>query len=142
MKKYKANKKGFVRYFLASFLILPFIIIYFNLDKFAEKPLAIFIILLPFIFLMWLYFDTYYIIDNKTLKYKSAFIKGEINILNIKEIVVGKTLWVGTKPALAENGLIIKYNSYDTIYIAPENNDVLIADLCQINNDIQISRQI
>jgi len=90
------------------------------------------------ILLIWIYFDTYYIIDGQILKYHSAFIKGEIEISNIREVVKGKTSWVGIKPALARKGLIIKFNKFDEIYISPISNDMMISDLIEINPNIKI----
>jgi len=48
-------------------------------------------------------------------------------------------MWSGTKPALARNGLIIKFNKYDEIYIAPERNNELISDLLKVNPEIKIT---
>lgn len=48
-------------------------------------------------------------------------------------------MWSGIKPALATNGLLIKFNSYGEVYIAPENNDELIADLLKGNPGIKIT---
>lgn len=52
-----------------------------------------------------------------------------MDIASITTILQGKTRWVGVKPALATGGLIVKYNRYDDVYIAPEDSDALIADL-------------
>lgn len=65
--------------------------------------------------------------------------KGEIEISKIREIIKGKTIWTGVRPALATKGLIIKYNKYNEVYIAPENNDKVIEDLLKINEQIIIS---
>lgn len=35
-------------------------------------------------------------------------------------------MWSGTKPALAKNGLIIKLNTYEKVYIAPIDNNEMI----------------
>jgi len=48
-------------------------------------------------------------------------------------------MWSGTKPALAKNGLIIKYSKYDEIYLAPENNNEMVTDLLKINPNIKVS---
>ena len=48
-------------------------------------------------------------------------------------------MWSGIKPALARNGLNIKFNQFDEIYIAPENNDEIITDLLKINPKINIT---
>ena len=46
-------------------------------------------------------------------------------------------MWTGIKPALAKKGLIIKYK-YNEIYIAPQSNAELVADLLYINPEIKI----
>lgn len=46
-------------------------------------------------------------------------------------------MWAGTKPALAKNGLIIKHK-YNEVYIAPQSNAELVADLLYINPKIKI----
>jgi hypothetical protein len=88
--------------------------------------------------MLWIYIDTIYKIENNELIYRSGFLKGKIEIQNIKEILKGKTMWSGIKPALAGKGLIIKYNKYEEIYVAPVNNDEMIADLLKINSEIKI----
>ena len=49
-------------------------------------------------------------------------------------------MWSGIKTALSTKGIIIKYNMYDEIYLAPENNNELISDLLKINQDIIITQ--
>ena len=87
----------------------------------------------------WIYFDTFYKIENKNLIYHSGFLRGKVEIPMIKEILKGKTMWSGIKPALARKGLIIKFNKYDEIYIAPESNAELISDLLKVNSEIKIT---
>ena len=82
--------------------------------------------------------NTYCKIQGDKLIYRSGFIHGEIDINNIKEIIKGKTMWVGLKPAFAIGGLIIKYNRFDDIYLAPKNNEELIEDLLKLNGDIVV----
>ena len=61
-------------------------------------------------FLFWVYHDTSYKITKKYFKYRSGPIRGKIELSRIKEIIKGKTLWTGLKPATASKGLIIKYD--------------------------------
>ncbi|WP_223269287.1 MULTISPECIES: PH domain-containing protein [unclassified Polaribacter] len=77
--------------------------------------------------------------ENNELIYRSGFLRGKVEIPTIKEILKGKTMWSGIKPALAKNGLIIKFNKYDEIYIAPESNNELISDLLKLNSEIKIT---
>ena len=139
MKTYKANRKGFINYLLTGSLILPIIVFLLDKGTFTEKPFILLPLLSPLILIFWIYFDTFYKIENKELIYRSGFLRGKIEIPNIKEIQKGKTMWSGIKPALARNGLIIKFNKYDEIYIAPENNDELISDLIKLNYEIKIT---
>ena len=57
---------------------------------------------------------------------KEVGIKGKIEIKEIREVIKGKTLWVGLKPATARKGLIIKYGKFDEIYMSPQTNDEFI----------------
>ena len=139
MKIYKANRKGLINYLLIGSVILPIVIFFLDKNTFTEKPFILLPLLSPLALIFWIYFDTYYKIENNELIYRSGFLRGKIEILNIKEILKGKTMWSGIKPALARNGLIIKFNKYDEIYIAPENNDELISDLIKLNSEIKIT---
>jgi len=90
-------------------------------------------------FLFWGYYGTYYELTQTHLKYNCGPIKGKIEINEIREIIKGKTLWVGLKPATARKGLIIKYGKYDEIYISPETNDEFISHILAINDAIRIT---
>lgn len=138
-KIYKANRKGLINYLLIGSLILPIVVFFLDKSTFTEKPFILLPLLSPLILIFWIYFDTSYKIENNILIYRSGFLRGKIGIPNIKEIIKGKTMWSGIKPALAKNGLIIKFNKYDEIYIAPENNDELISDLIKLNTEIKVT---
>ena len=139
MKIYKANRKGLINYLLIGAMILPIVVFFLDKNTFTEKPFILLPLLSPLILIFWIYFDTLYKIEKNELIYRSGFLRGKIEIPNIKEILKGKTMWSGIKPALAKNGLIIKFNKYDEIYIAPENNDELISDLIKLNSEIKIT---
>jgi hypothetical protein len=80
-------------------------------------------------FLLWLYLDTSYELTPTDLKYKNGPISGKIEIEQRKEVIKGKSLWFGLKPATARNGLIIKHWKYNKIYISPKTNDTFIKKL-------------
>ena len=138
MKIYKSKKDGLIKVLVIGFTLLPIIVFFTNTKVFMANPFPLLILYLPLSLILWIYFDTYYTIDGQKLKYHSAFIKGEIEINNIKEIVEGKTVWVGIKPALARKGLIIKFNKFDEIYISPISNEMMISDLIELNPNINI----
>ncbi len=73
--------------------------------------------------------------------YRSGFLRGSISVSDIREIHVSNNMMIsGAKPALAKGGLVIRYNSFDEVYIAPQNNEEVINALLMINPDIQISQ--
>ncbi len=89
--------------------------------------------------LLWVYFGTNYKLTDTELIYRSGPIRGKIEIRQIREIVKGKTMYSGLKPATAAKGLIIKFRKYDEIYISPVSNDLFIAEILKYNPNIIIS---
>jgi hypothetical protein len=89
--------------------------------------------------LIWLGLGTNYELTQTELKYKSGPIRGKIEIDKIHEIIKGKTLWSGLKPATARNGLIIKYEKYNEIYISPKTNDSFVKKILELNDKIKIT---
>lgn len=90
------------------------------------------------VFLFWLYFGTNYKLTKTALWYKSGPIQGKIEIAQIREIIVGKSMWSGLKPATARNGLIIKYDKYNEIYISPKSNIEFVERILELNPKIKI----
>ncbi|ODS79379.1 MAG: hypothetical protein ABS46_15925 [Cytophagaceae bacterium SCN 52-12] len=135
MKIYQANKKGYFRFLLVGAALLPVIIYFTDTRAFSEKPYMLLPLLVPVILLFWIYFSTAYKIENGFFHYQSGPLKGKIEIGKISEIRKNKTLWVGIKPAIASNGIIIKHG-FDEVYISPESNDELVGDLLRINPEI------
>lgn len=138
MKTYKAKKGGLITCILLGILAVPLLTYLFDPRPFNERLNFLMIFLMPSTIIFWPYFDTYYQIDNQILKYKSGYIKGAIEIGFITNILKGKTRWVGIKPALATGGLIVKYNRYDDVYLAPEDSETFIKDLLSVNPSIQV----
>jgi hypothetical protein len=92
-------------------------------------------------FLIWLGLGTNYELTQTELKYKSGPIRRKIEIDKIHEIIKGKTLWSGLKPATARNGLIIKYEKYNEIYISPKTNDSFVKKILELNDKIKITTE-
>jgi hypothetical protein len=138
MKVYKAKRGILMTSLLLGFMAIPILYYFFDPRPFSERLRMLIPLLAPAAFLFWPYFDTRYQIEGKLLKYKSAYIRGEIEIASIKSIFKGKTMWVGIKPALATGGMIIRYNRFDDVYLAPLDNETLIIDLLTINPLIEV----
>lgn len=127
------SSKGFIVVALISFLIILAII------SFSDKGyIFCFILIAVLSYLVWMWYDTYYVIDGDQLFYKSALLKGSIKISTIVEIVKKNiTQCSGIKPSLSTKGILIKYNKWDDIYISPVDIDRFIAALKNVNPNIK-----
>ncbi|MFZ4262832.1 PH domain-containing protein [Sphingobacterium sp. HJSM2_6] len=94
------------------------------------------IITLVFLIIQW---TTRYRLFEGKIYYRSFFLFGSIRIKDIHKIEVGRTLWVGMKPATAEHGIIVYYNRYDEIYFSPQSNQEMVDALLEINPDISVN---
>jgi hypothetical protein len=131
MRYYSA--KGFL--FLAVMTLLVVMAIFSIMTKVYVASAIIGLVIILF---LWIWFDTYYVIQGKELLYKSAFIKGSISIDTIYEIERNKTMYAGLKPALAMKGVVVKYNKYDDIYLSPKDADGFVEALKGVNPNIKI----
>lgn len=101
---------------------------------------SLILILVVVSLLFWLYFGTHYELSkDKGLVYKSGPFKGKINVDRITEIIKGKTLWVGLRPATSRKGLIVKYDKYNEIYISPKTSEAFIKKILELNNAIKVT---
>lgn len=89
---------------------------------------------------IWIFKNTSYTLDSEFLQYQSGPMAGKIPINKIRELEVNKTMWAGIKPATASKGIIIKYNSYDELYISPDSNEEFVKELLKLNASIQIKQ--
>jgi hypothetical protein len=71
----------------------------------------------------WIWFDTVYHLEAQGLRYHSGPVRGFIRYESIRKIEVGKTAWIGTRPALATRGIIVHYNTYAQVYLSPDTNE-------------------
>ncbi|MBQ4913696.1 PH domain-containing protein [Maribacter sp. MMG018] len=104
-------------------------------DEYWTLPIVIGVCLA----LLWFYFGTYYELGKEGLTYRSGPIRGKIRLDRITEIVKGKTLWVGFRPATSRKGLIVKYDTYNEIYISPLTNESFVKKILELKSDIKIS---
>ena len=139
--KFKSRKDTFfnvVIYTVLFVLCIPLYISIFKSSQTTENIIGIITIIASILLIIWIFHRTHYEIRNNNFKYRSGPIYGTIEISSITKIIKGKTMWVGLKPATAKNGLIIKYNNFNEIYISPETNELFISEVLKQNNAIII----
>lgn len=138
--KFHSRKDNFFHIVVwGCILLLSLLVVEILMINFDWINLLLFILIsLTIGFLLWIYFGTSYKLNKDTFGYRSGPYRGKIEINRIKEVIKGKTMWVGFKPATAQKGLIIKYDGYNQIYISPKTNDLFIAELLRLNSEIRI----
>ncbi|MGA1340618.1 MAG: PH domain-containing protein [Flavobacteriaceae bacterium] len=105
-----------------------------------ETMLGGVVILVSNALLLWLWLGTSYSLSDTHLGWKSGPLRGCIPLKDIKKITVGKTLWVGMRPATALGGLIIHYQAYEEIYISPKDQEAFVALLESRVPDLKVIR--
>ena len=106
-----------------------------------EAIIAFIILAATTLMMIAFYTHTYYRIDGDELRWRSSILFGKFSVSSIHKVVVNQTLWVGTRPATAKNGVIIYYNKYDEIYFSPSDNEAFVAALLEINPEIEVVRK-
>lgn len=88
-------------------------------------------------FLLWIWLTTYYVIADKTLLVRSAFIRKTISIDEIKSI--DRSFNPLSSPALSLDRLKIHYGLHRTILISPLDRNAFIEELMKRNPSIRTS---
>ena len=129
--KFRSRKGYLIRVLLGFLLVLSIIV-------FSNQAYICFILLLAVIsYIVWMWYDTYYLINGNQLMYKSALLAGSINISAIDEIGKNKIIYAGLKPSLSGKGLVVKYD--DTyIFLSPYDIDRFISVLKKVNPRIKV----
>ena len=99
--------------------------------------LAIIALLLTLLF-TWCWFETFYIIDEENVYYRSGPFRGKVPVKNIRQLNPNATSWAGVRIALKFRYLRILYNTYDEVFIAPQEQDRFIETLMKMNPDIVV----
>lgn len=139
MKTYRSKKGTLIVSILTAAIIIPLLLLGYDYQAVSTQPILFLLLSIPLLLSIWLYIDTSYHLSGNSFHYRSAFLRGKIDVSRIRKLENNKTMWAGIKPALATGGIIIHYNTYDRIYVAPENNEELINDLSRINPSIEIA---
>ncbi|MDM5187285.1 PH domain-containing protein [Bacillus sp. DX4.1] len=93
------------------------------------------IFIVAFLLLMW--FKTHYSITNKELVISSGVFKWSIPIDTIHSIHLSSNIMAS--PALSFNRIDISYSNYKNILISPQDKDLFIKRLIEINPNIKIN---
>jgi hypothetical protein len=141
-KVFKSKTDPLYLSIIGGVILFVLVITFFNFEKMEihSEGLIFIIIINSFIIglLSWMFFGTHYKLSSEYLSYRCGPFYGKIEIASIHQILVNETMYVGFKPATARNGLIIKYNKYDDIYISPIDNKTFVQEILKLNSQIEI----
>lgn len=141
-KQVFASRKGWTAGLLlwgTIAVLIATIVIPVLLDESRGLPwIAIIVIAILFVLLCWIWFGTYYTLTPEYLMYTSGPIRGKIPIASIVWVKHKHMCWSGLRVSLAYNGLLIRYNTYDEIYISPADKAAFIYSLQQFNPNVKV----
>ena len=123
-------------------MIFPVILRNVFLDNFQNSELLIYIGITSLVIglFLWIYFGTYYKIENGYLYHRSGPFFGKMKISSIQKITYHSGWYVPVvyKPSTDIVGVIITYNKFDDIYFSPKDRDKFVEDLLKINLKIEV----
>lgn len=128
--------------FLGILILLTFPLFFIvRSNDFATTILFLIINIAVLLLIVWIVLRTDYTILNEELKCQSGPFKKTIPILEITSIEHHKGILVPTlcKLSLSHEGFVINYNSFDSVYISPANQQQFLIELTSINPNIQIT---
>jgi hypothetical protein len=142
MKLFASSKNYYSAALMWIIAIGLLFVVFIKKPDAQESSIYIFYaIILPIVgSLIWILLDTKYILKENKIFYNSGPFRGTIAIDSIKKIEhhSGIIVPVTFKPALNTKGLIVHYNSFDDIYISPNQENLFLEELLKVNPDIEI----
>jgi hypothetical protein len=140
MARFSSSKNTITVLILWGLVFFLSTVLYLNIKLDDLEYLPIILVLLVIGVIIWILFDTRYVIKDSNLLYRSGPFRGRIDILSIKKIKQhsGFNIPVTFKPALNYNGYIITYNNFDDVFVSPKNHTIFIEELLKINGKIEV----
>jgi len=84
-----------------------------------------------------IFFTMRYVIDDEYLLIRTKFFPSQkVALQDIRKIEESNSILAA--PAFSFDRLEILYNKYDSILVSPENKEQFIADLLNVNPDIEV----
>lgn len=136
-KKFTSTKSPITTFLLLGAGLLPLLITLFE-GTMEGILIGLGSSMLLLGFFSWLWFGTWYKISEGKLIIRSGPAGSEIPVNRIRKIEKNTTLWGGWRPALGTKGLIIRYNTYDEVYISPVQSEEFLAALLEHNPGIEV----
>ena len=140
MKNFNSTRNFFTVAILWSVVLFLIGILFFNVKENKVEVVPTTIILLVCGLIIWVLLDTRYVIRDQKLFYRSGPFRNSFDINSIKKVEYYSGYFVPTniKPALDFKGFLVYYSKFDCIYISPQNPNLFIKTLQDLNQEIEI----
>lgn len=115
-------------------------LLYIDIKNESTSSIHVIMISILIAVILWILFDTRYVIRDGFLFYRSGPFRGRIDIQKIQKIEYfsGMHVPVTMKPALDTKGFIITYDTLNEVYVSPQKKDKFIAKLLELNPEIVV----
>ena len=119
-------------------------LLYIDFQNESTSSIHVIMISIIIAVILWILFDTRYVICDGFLFYRSGPFRGRIDIQKIQKIEYfsGLHVPVTMKPALDTKGFIITYDTLNEVYVSPQKKDKFIAKLLELNPAIVVVKGI
>lgn len=121
----------------------------------SEGLIALSILIATTLLLASFFTHTYYAVNQEHIKWRSGPLNGTVNIADVKEIVVGTSVYVGMRPATARKGVLVRFSMassktrdgstlpskfLDEIYFSPSDNELFVEAVLMYNPKVEVKR--
>ena len=115
-------------------------LLYIDIKSESTSSVHVLMISIIIMVILWILFDTRYVIRDGFLFYRSGPFRGRIDIQKIQKIEYfsGMHVPVTMKPALDTKGFIITYDTLNEVYVSPQKKEKFIAKLLELNPGIVV----
>jgi hypothetical protein len=119
-------------------------LLYIDIKSESTSSVHVLMISIIIMVILWILFDTRYVIRDGFLFYRSGPFRGRIDIQKIQKIEYfsGMHVPVTMKPALDTKGFIITYDTLNEVYVSPQKKEKFIAKLLELNPGIVVVKGI
>ncbi len=119
-------------------------LLYIDIKNESTSSIHVIMISILIAVILWILFDTRYVIRDGFLFYRSGPFRGRIDIQKIQKIEYfsGLHVPVTMKPALDTKGFIVTYDNLNEVYVSPQKKEKFIAALLELNPGIEVVKVI
>jgi hypothetical protein len=89
---------------------------------------------------LWQWNGTYYELKDCHLHYRCGFTKGSLPVESIRKVETNTRAWGNVQAALAFKGMMITYNKWDEVFIAPKDETAFLKKLLELNPGIEVKK--